>query len=206
MFPPLGEQEAQLEFWLRMGFEEMATVNKDNPLESLAGISCPPNLAAAAKSISDGGSISSSVARGRTLSASQAGAPVKKMNEELYGAVVLYTGNSIYRALNEALRIKHANVPRYLPYVKLFFAAAQCMPKKAATLWRGIAADLYDEYEPGKVITTNALCPPHPTSLGGAWQVRARQGHHLVDRVFHDGIGGCRPRLHAAGARPSRAT
>ena len=132
-----------------------------------------------------------------------------------YGAIVLYTGNAIYRALNEALRVKHALVPRYLPYIKLFFSAAQArphlplllprlhrlhrhcpprlsdrrvhrrhrhrpqaMPKAPAKLWRGkpshmarmrapsgcsavinawrnagIAADLFDEYEPGKVIT-----------------------------------------------------
>mmetsp|Transcript_27204 Transcript_27204/g.39853 ORF Transcript_27204/g.39853 Transcript_27204/m.39853 type:complete len:111 (-) Transcript_27204:2-334(-) len=28
-----------------------------------------------------------------------------------------------------------------------------CMPQKPVTLWRGIAADLYDEYEEGKIIT-----------------------------------------------------
>ena len=34
------------------------------------------------------------------------------MGAELYAAVVLYTGNAIYRALNLALREKHAQVPR----------------------------------------------------------------------------------------------
>jgi hypothetical protein len=39
----------------------------------------------------------------------QAGGPVKPMDEHKYGAIVLYTGNSIYRALNEALRVKHGS-------------------------------------------------------------------------------------------------
>ena len=80
----------------------------------------------------------------QVLAKQKAGAPVKAMNEHKYAAIVLYTGNSIYRELNEALRVKHAAVPRYLPYVQLFLSAAQCLPKKAETLWRGIAADLYD--------------------------------------------------------------
>jgi hypothetical protein len=92
------------------------------------------------------------------------------------GAIVLYTGNSIYRALNEALRIKHANVPRYLPYVKLFFSAAQCMNKRAVKLWRGIAADLFDEYEPGKVITW--------------WTVSSTTASEDVARGFMQQLGG----------------
>ena len=45
-----------------------------------------------------------------------------------YGAIVLYTGNSIYRALNKALREQHTAVPRYYPYLRLFFDAIQRMP------------------------------------------------------------------------------
>ena len=171
----LGEKEAQLEFWLRMGFEEMESTS-DNPLEKLGAIACPPTLSAAAAGISDSGSVSSSVARGAKLAKSKAGNPSTPMNEHQYGAIVLYTGNSIYRALNEALRIKHVNVPRYLPYVKLFFSAAACMPKKAARLWRGIAADLYDEYEPGKVITW--------------WTVSSTTADESVARNFMSQLGG----------------
>ena len=171
----LGEKEAQLEFWLRMGFEDMETT-ADNPLGKLAAMACPPTLAAAAAGISDSGSVSSSVSRGQALAASKAGSPSSPMNEQQYGAIVLYTGNSIYRSLNEALRIKHANVPRYLPYVKLFFSAANCMPKKAARLWRGIAADLYDEYVPGKVITW--------------WTVSSTTADENVARNFMSQLGG----------------
>jgi hypothetical protein len=104
----LGEKEAQLEFWLRMGFEEMSS-STTNPLLKLATVPCPADLAAAAKSISDMGSIQSSVARGKLLATSKAGGPVKPMDEHKYGAIVLYTGNSIYRELNEALRVKHGS-------------------------------------------------------------------------------------------------
>eukprot|EP01050_Picozoa_sp_SAG11_P007974 SAG11_NODE_682_length_7769_cov_45.167275_5_plen_171_part_00 len=33
-------------------------------------------------------------------------------------------GNSIYRSLNQALRVEHQNVPKYLGYLRLFFDAA----------------------------------------------------------------------------------
>ena len=42
-------------------------------------------------------------------------------------------------------------VPRYLPYLRLLFSAMDHMPKVDNVLWRGIAADLYDTYEEGKV-------------------------------------------------------
>merc|ERR1711924_189764 len=67
--------------------------------------------------------------------------------------VLLYTGNSIYRALNQALRVDHKNVKKYFSYLRLLFEALNSMKKQAGTLWRGIAVDLFDEYEVGKVIT-----------------------------------------------------
>ena len=159
-----------------MGFEETSSTTVDNPLEKMMELAVPPTLLAAAGSVSDKFAITSSQARGTELAKAQAGKPIKKMSSELYGSIVLYTGNSIYRALNEALRIKHQNVPRYLPYVKLFFAAAECMPKTPARLWRGIAADLYDEYEPGKVITW--------------WTVSSTTASEMVARGFMSQLGG----------------
>ena len=75
------------------------------------------------QSVSDKFAITSSQARGTELAKAQAGKPTKKMSSELYGSIVLYTGNSIYRALNLALREKHAQVPRYLPYLRMLFEA-----------------------------------------------------------------------------------
>ena len=39
-----------------------------------------------------------------SLTSPQAGSPVRKMDKELYAAILLYTGNSIYAALNKVLR------------------------------------------------------------------------------------------------------
>ena len=97
---------------------------------------------AAAKAVSDPGSILSSTARGASLCASKAGNPVAPMDAEKYGSIVLYTGNSIYRALNTALRTQPMQVPRYFGYLRLFFEAVKCMPKQKTKLWRGIAATI----------------------------------------------------------------
>eukprot|EP01045_Picozoa_sp_COSAG04_P007708 COSAG04_NODE_409_length_14823_cov_4.646767_11_plen_543_part_00 len=43
---------------------------------------------------------------------------------------------------------------RYWNYLRLYFEAMDCMPKMCgALLWRAIAVDLFDEYEPGKIMT-----------------------------------------------------
>jgi len=69
-------------------------------------------LQAAAEGVCDKASIAQSRARGKELEKAQAGGPAKRMGAELYAAIVLYTGNAIYRALNLALRERHAQVPR----------------------------------------------------------------------------------------------
>jgi predicted DNA-binding WGR domain protein len=157
----IGAKESLLLFWMKMGFSEVAAVKPadktkhtvDNPIEGLLERPLPPTLKAACDGkISDPGSIASSVKRGDDLSKKKTGNPIKPMNQELYGSIILYTGNSIYRALNQALRVEHQNVPKYLSYLRLLFEAMDCMPRQSGKLWRGIAADLYDEYEPGKEI------------------------------------------------------
>jgi hypothetical protein len=87
-----------------------------------------------------------------------------------------YTGNSIYRALNTALRTQPMQVPRYFGYLRLFFEAVKCMPKQKTKLWRGIAADLYNEYEEGKVITW--------------WSVSSCTSDESVARGFMNQLGG----------------
>lgn len=81
-FGILGEKEAQLEFWLRMGFEEMTSATKANPLEGLGDVACPPDLMHAASGVSDAVSISSSLQRGDALASAQAGAPSKRMDAQ----------------------------------------------------------------------------------------------------------------------------
>jgi len=171
----LGAKESLLDFWLRMGFEDVKTL-LGNPLAKLGEVPVPSSLEAAAAGISDKHSITSSLARGDTLAKAKAGSPAKAMDKHRYGCIVLYTGNTIYRALNKALREEHHVVPRYYPYLKLFFESAKCMRQSKVRLWRGIAADLYDEYEPGKVITW--------------WSVSSCTSDESVARGFMKQLGG----------------
>ena len=155
--PPLNnldivtEKEGLLEFWLRMGFEELGDASiKGSPIDGMFDLPVPKTLKVAASSISDAGSISSSKQRGTELAKTD---KTKKMGPELYAAILLYTGNSIYRELNRCLRSDWKQVVKYFKYLRLYFEAMDALQGKSVTLYRGIAVDLYDEYEPGKVIT-----------------------------------------------------
>jgi len=180
--PPLndeaivGEKEALLEFWLRMGFEDMK-VDDLSPIDGVMDIPLPTTLKAAASTISDAHSISSSVTKGGEMADRKAGSPFKPMDKELYGAILLYTGNSIYSALNRALRGgNRSQVKKYFKYLRLFLEAMSCMSAKKRTLWRGISVDLYKDYEPGKVITW--------------WSVSSTTSDEQVARNFMAGCGG----------------
>jgi len=90
---------------------------------------------------------------------------------------LLYTGNSIYSALNRALRGgNRSQVKKYFKYLRLFLEAMSCMSAKKRTLWRGISVDLYKDYEPGKVITW--------------WSVSSTTSDEQVARNFMAGCGG----------------
>jgi hypothetical protein len=105
--PPLDneaivtEKEGLLEFWLRMGFQDSKSkVQLGSPIEGVDALPLPPSLAAACGTGSVAGRLAASQARGASLAAATAGTPVKPMDAELYGAIVLYTGNSIYRTFS----------------------------------------------------------------------------------------------------------
>jgi predicted DNA-binding WGR domain protein len=150
----ITEKEGLLEFWLRMGFEELSPQNVDgSPIQGVLDLPVPKTLTVAASGIADRGSITSSQSRGKELSKNAVGNPRKEMGPELYAAILLYTGNAIYRELNRCLRVEWKSAVKYWNYLRLYFEATDCLPKRNVTLWRGIAADLYNEYEPGKVIT-----------------------------------------------------
>jgi predicted DNA-binding WGR domain protein len=180
--PPLNsldmvtQKEGLLEFWLRMGFEEVTEKQMANPLEGLDELPVPSSLKTAALSVSDIGAINAAEGRGKTLHAAKAANPARTMGPEKYAAVLLYTGNSIYRALNQALRVDHHKVKKYFQYIRLLLEAMNCMRKQTGTLWRGIAADLYDEYEPGKVVTW--------------WSVSSCTSEQSVARNFMSQLGG----------------
>uniref|UniRef100_A0A7S4VUD4 NAD(P)(+)--arginine ADP-ribosyltransferase n=2 Tax=Ditylum brightwellii TaxID=49249 RepID=A0A7S4VUD4_9STRA len=149
----LGEKESLLEFWLRMGFEDFGEEMSGSPIEGVREMPCPHTLTAAAKAVSDAYSIKSALDRGAALAKEQAGDPVQKMSVELYGSILLYTGNSIYSEINRCLRSDWKSVRKYWNYLRLYFEAIDSMPKRKVTLWRGIAVDLFDEYKEGKIIT-----------------------------------------------------
>jgi len=50
------------------------------------------------------------------------------------------------------------------------------MPRQQVTLWRGIAADLYDEFAPGNEVTW--------------WSVSSCTSDEMVARNFMNGVGG----------------
>jgi hypothetical protein len=158
--PPLDnevaitEKEGLLEFWLRMGFESVVSTEQlGSPLQGVRELPVPPSLQAAASNVSDSGSIKSSTTRGAALAKSKTGNPKKPMSGDLYGAILLYTGNSIYRKINQVLRENWNGVKPYRNYLRLYLEAMSCLPAKKVTLWRGIAADLYDSYAEGSVQT-----------------------------------------------------
>ena len=147
------EKEGLLEFWLRMGFEDVSDANvTGSPIEGVLDLAVPSTLVEAASKITDKYSIETSRERGEELVESN-NQTFPNMNKELFAAILLYTGNSIYAELNRCLRLEWKKVPKYWRYLRLLLEGIHKMPTKPVTLWRGIAADLYDEYEEGKVVT-----------------------------------------------------
>ena len=107
----------------------------------------------------------------------QVGQPVKHMSLPLYASILLYTGNSIYRDLNATLRAEdRAKSARYFDYLRLFFAAVDCMPKVMQSYWRGISCDLYDQYTDGKEIIW--------------WSISSLTSEESVARNFMRSCGG----------------
>ncbi|ATZ81114.1 putative transmembrane protein [Bodo saltans virus] len=151
----LEEKEEMLKFYLRMGFEE---VDKEDtgltPISGIMKLTLMNTLKDAIGKCCDVGSINSSVSKGDLLLKKNAGNPVKVMNKELYGSIMLYTSNVIYADLNKVLRAENrAGVKKYFNYLRMLFEAMNCLPKKEVTLWRGISVDLYDQYKVGSTIT-----------------------------------------------------
>ncbi|OQR88785.1 poly, ADP-ribose polymerase 3-like [Thraustotheca clavata] len=181
--PPLNtialveEKEALLDFWLRMGFDDMEEQDNLAPIEGIMELPLPENLAAAAGNICHSSAVKQCQSRGNELVSSNAGAPVKAMDKDLYGSIVLYTGNWIYSELNSTLRSENRSaVKRYFKYLRLFLQAMEHMPKKNQYLWRGISVDLFDQYEEGKVITW--------------WGVSSCTSDENVARGFMNSCGG----------------
>jgi len=156
-----------------MGFEELGDGDvKGSPIDGVFNLPVPSTLTSAASGIADSGSINSSRTRGAQLAKNGNAS----MGAELYSAILLYTGNAIYSELNRCLRSDWNSVQKYWNYLRLYFQAMDTMESKAVTLYRGIAVDLYNDYEPGKIITW--------------WSVSSCTASKAVAQNFMNQLGG----------------
>mmetsp|Transcript_19488 Transcript_19488/g.62572 ORF Transcript_19488/g.62572 Transcript_19488/m.62572 type:complete len:383 (+) Transcript_19488:1092-2240(+) len=93
--------------------------------------------------------------------------PHVDFSDEDKAAVYLYTGNSLYRNLNAALRDPNRlRVDAYRPYLKRFFdafAKLQSAETSTRVLYRGVGVDLTKLYAEGAIVTWWAVssCTPN---------------------------------------------
>ena len=68
-------------------------------------------------------------------------------------AIYLYTMECLYCQLNEALRNKNRQyLLPFFPYLKLFLTALWRLPDVKGVVWRGIRADIADQFEKGQTV------------------------------------------------------
>jgi len=145
-----------LKFYLRMGFEDMEEEAGKTPVSGVMDLPLPKSLQDAAGSVAGSKDINASNKRGEQLAVKQAGKPSRKMDASLYGSIMLYTSNAIYRDLNQCLRDENRlKLKKYFKYLRLFFESMGALPKRKVTLWRGLSVDLHDsaQYQVGKTVT-----------------------------------------------------
>jgi hypothetical protein len=151
----LGAEKALLQFYLRMGFEDIGG-DEEEKLTPISGVMerpLPATLADAAKPVCAMNHITGCCKKGAMLAKKKAGSPLQTMGPDLYGAILLYTANAIYKQLNQALRDENRNeVERYFPYLRMLFEACGRLPTKKQTLWRGVGVDLFSSYKVGSTI------------------------------------------------------
>lgn len=150
----LGSEKALLQFYMRMGFEDMGETKGDlTPIGGVMDLPLPKTLEEAAKAVCQAKDYKSCTTKGATLAKKKAGGPVKPMDAQLYGAILLYTANAIYKDLNQCLRDENrAKVEKYFPFLRLLFEACARLPRKKKTLWRGVGVDLFPSYKVGSTI------------------------------------------------------
>jgi len=150
----VGAERALLQFYLRMGFEDMDVADESlTPISGVMELPCPKSLEEAAKAVCGAKDIKSCHTKAVGLAKKKAGKPEKPMGPEHYGAILLYTANAIYKDLNKCLRDENrAKVQRYFAYLRLLFEACARLPTYQRTLWRGIGVDLSETYKVGSTI------------------------------------------------------
>jgi len=173
----LHAKEALLEFYLRMGFEDMKEEKGVTPISGVMDLPLPPSLKAAAATICADDDIVKCATKGSELASKQVGKPKTHCSGDLYASILLYTSNAIYAALNKALREENRSaVKKYFSYLRLFMEAFNVLPQQKCQLWRGISVDLYDQYKVGTTVTW--------------WSVSSCTSDEAVARGFAAGCGG----------------
>ena len=83
--------------------------------------------------------------------------PTDKRTEHQLAAIHLYTqgwpqpSDSLYAKLNQDLAAEDRSaMVKWFPYLKLLISAISAEPKVTATLWRGVKADIANDYPKGK--------------------------------------------------------
>jgi len=150
----LDAEKGLIQLYLRMGFEEMDEADADlTPIDGLMNLPLPKTLLEGTKGICPPGKVKECTMKGGKMAKAKAGRPLQAMDPDLYGAILLYTSNAIYKQLNKALRDEdREQVQRYFPYLRMFFEACERLEKKERTLWRGVSVDLYSSYKVGAII------------------------------------------------------
>eukprot|EP00913_Durusdinium_trenchii_P033252 g31129.t1 len=135
-----GAEEELLKFYLRMGFEELDKEEEGLlPISGVMSLALPPSLESACSGVCTAASLKSSMTNGKKHAEKQSGDPTKRLAElygepHLYGALMLYTSNAIYRQLNAALRSEDRNkIKKYKPYLRLLFEALNRLPQQKRT-------------------------------------------------------------------------
>eukprot|EP00929_Paragymnodinium_shiwhaense_P008076 TRINITY_DN1119_c0_g2_i1.p1 TRINITY_DN1119_c0_g2~~TRINITY_DN1119_c0_g2_i1.p1 ORF type:complete len:567 (-),score=178.91 TRINITY_DN1119_c0_g2_i1:332-2032(-) len=168
-----------LKFYLRMGFEQIEEDQTLGPIDKVLDLPLPQSLDEAAEGICAKGPVNQCNKKGAEMASKQACNPRKKMDASLYGAIMLYTSNAIYRELNQALRDENRQkIKKYFKYLRLFFESMDYLPKEKRTLWRGLSVDLHDnpQYQVGKTVTW--------------WGVSSCTSEQKVAQSFAKGCGG----------------
>jgi len=144
----LQQKEELLKFYLRMGFEEKEAIDIVlTPISGIMKLIMKNTLKEAIGKYANDYDVKQSVQKGKLLAEKNAGNPIKKMNEELYGSILLYTSNAIYKELNRVLRCENRReIKKYFDYLRMFFEALDSLPKVETTLWRGMKGDFYEQY------------------------------------------------------------
>jgi predicted DNA-binding WGR domain protein len=170
------QKEELLKFYLRMGFDEINN-EADKGLTGIMDLVIMKTLEEAIGNCCSLSDIKSAVKKGHDLCKSCAGNPTISLDKELYGSIMLYTSNAIYKDLNKVLRDENRfGIKKYFNYLRMFFEAMSRLPKNEFTLWRGISVDLYSQYKVGNTITW--------------WGISSCTADQQVAKNFMNGCGG----------------